>query len=268
MLEGLVLRKVRGDFAASDRCFSRARRLARQSDEKVLEGKVLSLWAFSLFSQSRLGEAIALYEEAMELFSGIGDFARWAECLMDMTRPLEELDPSASISLLLRCSCLIEWEGDDRRAMAMGQYLASSYLLMGRSRRSQVAAEMCRRRLRPLGLGRSVELRLEWLEARALNIQGRFGEASSRLEAIREEFLSLDLPAFAAFVSLDLSISLIGLRRWGALVAVSEQMATFFVSRGISGEAAVAMALFREAVAAQTLTIAQVQALRERLALL
>lgn len=266
MLQGVVSRKVDGDFVASNRWFATARELARRCrSSELLEAKVLSLWAFSNFSRSRLHRAITLYEQALKLYREGGDIPRWAECLMDMTRPCEELEPASSITDLLRCSCLVDWEAQGRRAMAMGQYLALSYVLLGRSSRARAAVSMCRRRFKDLNLGRSVELRLDWTEARITNSELRFEEAYTQLRSIRDEFLELDLPAFAAFVSVDLSVSLIGLGRWQELREVAEPMAAFFISRDISGEAAVALRLFRDAVAAETLTIANMHALRKYL---
>lgn len=266
MLKGMVIRKVEGDYTRADRWFSWA---LDQTDEcqelSFLKPKILSLWGFSKWCRSQTNDALEFYQTALQIYRTKGDAARWAECVIEMSAPLQEVAPREGVRKLLQSSCVVDCQGSARLAMVLTQYLSYCYLVLGTPRRALIALEASRGHLQRFEAGRSVRLRIDWTEASILNALGFYDEGARRLREIRREFLRLDLVANAAFVSLDLAVSLIGMSSWKELAAVAESMATFFISRGISGEAAVALGLFRRAVAANKVTVAQVELLRRRL---
>jgi hypothetical protein len=77
-----------------------------------------------------------------------------------------------------------------------------------------------------------------------------------------EGFVSLGLASQAAWASLDLAGCLVELGRTDHVYEYSELMLGYFVSRRLSNEAIQALAFFRSAVAARTVSSVQVQALQ------
>ncbi len=268
MFWGHVVRKTTANFREVDQHFDRAEALLAQHDRSsLLVAKLLRMRALARYCQSRFEEALVLLDEASEIYRDKGDFARIGECALERAAvELELFGPQKAVATLLGAVPLIDWNDSPRYGLAATQNLTVYYADSGSVRRACLALEVCRKQLPLLGPCRVESLSLDWAEGKARNAGGDFEGAARLLSSIRERFLELGLQSQAAFVSLDLAISLLGQRKYGELLPLAEAMVAYFMSRRIAGEALASLKLFQEAVVARSITVFQVRCLERHLA--
>lgn len=267
MFRGHVIRKTRVDFVEADRWFDEAEAgLEGANGCRITFAKLLRMRALARQGQSRYREALELFCRAEDIYRELGEISRIGECALDRAATETELlGPEVGIETLLRAAALMRWDDSVRYSVAATQNLTIYYADVGRVDRAMLALAVCRRKLPQLGARDVESLYLDWAEGKILNAAGDFGVAAELLQGIRDRFLDLGLPSQAAFVSLDLAVSLLELRRSKEIAEIAEPMIAYFLSRGLTGEAMVAVRLFRESVVAQSLSIAQIRSLELRL---
>jgi len=108
-------------------------------------------------------------------------------------------------------------------------------------------------------------LRRRWLEGRVAAGLGEDGAAEELFVAVRRGFLERGEGFNAALVSLDLAALYAATGRAAEVRRLAAEMGTVFASRHVGREAVAALALFQQAVAAETIDREVIQALRRQL---
>jgi hypothetical protein len=103
------------------------------------------------------------------------------------------------------------------------------------------------------------------LRGRAALVAGRPGEAEELFLAARDDLAERGDAVRAAVASLDLALLYLARGRTVELRRMARAMETVFASEDLHEEAMAAMLLFRQAVAAETLTVESLRSWRRRL---
>lgn len=104
-----------------------------------------------------------------------------------------------------------------------------------------------------------------WLRGRIAAGVGRTEEAEQQLLRVREHYVAEAEGFQAALVSLDLAALYLEQGRTGELRQVAGVMRDLFAAEGLTDHALAALALFQQAVAAETVTVAAIRAWRRQL---
>ena len=151
-------------------------------------------------------------------------------------------------------------------AFVIAQNLSLYHAEMGQTDSALDYLGLARDLLEKDGSAPADTLRMDWSAGRILAQAGKTSDSISMFRDVRDGFAKLGLAAEAGQVSLDLSLSLLSLGRMSELKEVAQEMLPIFRSRLLHKEALAAVEFFREAVAAETITAAQIHAVSSFLA--
>jgi len=99
-------------------------------------------------------------------------------------------------------------------------------------------------------------LRLRWLESKVAAGLGQIEEAIVALSRVREEFVDLELDSDAALATSELAVLYLEIGRTAEVKALVLESIPIFQAKGIYPEEQKALAVFREAVERETVTLA------------
>lgn len=197
--------RVATDFAGAAEAFSRANGFLQEGTQDPLERIQL------LSCRSSLEKDLGNFKEAiLVLTPGIGlaeqmNDPRWlGRLLVQQATALGNLDPGRAVSLLRRALPLVEAGEDPLLRLSATHSYALFLQEDGRSSEALAVLERSRHLYRQFPLS-SVQLRLQWLEAKIARGLGHVEGAARAFEEVAASFLSADLRQEFALVSIDLA---------------------------------------------------------------
>jgi tetratricopeptide (TPR) repeat protein len=247
--------RVLGELRSAEAAFRDAENLLAQSTtgNDLARAEVIYLKSSLLRAQRRLGEAMALVEQALALYQEQNDAEGVGDAFLKKAKILEEQgDISGAIEALRRSIGLaVPHSRRDRYARhnlvlclaQAGRYEEADRLLAE-------IRETFARGGQPLDL-----LRLHWAEGKVALGMGRLPEAEAAFREVQEDFLARSMGYDAALVSLDLAVLLARERRTGDLKRLASEMLQVFESRDVHREAVAALILFRNACEEERLSV-------------
>jgi tetratricopeptide (TPR) repeat protein len=248
-------RRLTSDLRRADESFAAAcDHLRRGSGEPLVRASLLSQLSSLRREQRRFAEADRLLTRVCALYRRAGDDHLVGKTLVG--RALLQScrgDGEASIRTLEEASGLIDSEREPRLFQAARHNLLNALVEAGRYPEAAVVLPAVRELTRRLGKRRDL-LSLEWLEGRLAAGLGHLAEAEEKFLAAREGFIRAGNGFGAALVSLDLAICYLETGRPGLVKRLAGEMLPIFESRDVHRETVAALALFQQAVAAETIT--------------
>lgn len=228
------------------------------------EARILSLKASLLNDQHRHREALALLDRVERIHTTrkerheigrtclqrarvLKAFSRGPEAAEECARAAAELDPAREPRLHL-----------------LARQNAVHYLVQaGQPERARQLFDNL-----PAVDDRMVLLRRSWIEADLLRAEGRPGRAREVYERTRETFASFGLHYDAALVTLDLALAAYDEGHLAEVKLMAEQASVLLTRAEAKQEAFAALSLLLRAVEGEALTLATLERVRSRLAVL
>lgn len=259
--------RVGGSIRRADRLFSALRsELARRPcDDPSVEAEAASLEASLRYDQGRWNDARELLQRADTLYRLQGDAREVAKVAIQ--RGLVEQQEG---DLGEAAACYREALGQ------VGPEEDAYLFLCGVFNLVLVLCDEARFREaeRLLDAHHAVYRSLEdawcrplerWRRGRIAAGLGRPQEAEASFLAAREEYVQAGDGVEAALVSLDLALLYLEQARTSELKQVARMMQDFFAAEGLAEGALAALALFQQAVAAETVTAAAIRTWRQQI---
>lgn len=250
--------RVKGNLPAADEAFQRYHSLWKQGEagdpERLLnETRVFELEASLRREQRDLPEALRLLDQA-QAADRRGE--RAGRILINRAKTLEQMgEYEEAITTLRHAEPCIDAERESRLLWNMRFNLVENLCEVGRY--DEAGPLLANVRQQAASFGKRLNLvRLDWLEARISVGRGRLDLAELGLERVRQEFLSREIGLDAALVSLELAVLHLEHGRMAEVKRLARELAPVFLSQGISCEALATLALFQQAVEADTITLA------------
>ena len=247
--------RVRGDLPSAEKAFVRARKLwevgSLEDGELLDEALVLGLEASLRINQSRLSEARALLDRALE-FQG-GAFRK--HLLLNQARLLEWAgDFEDALAILYEAAPLISSEEDPRLLWLLRFHIANDLAHLGRF--SDADLLLPEVRTLTMRLGNELDtVRLRWLEGRIAAGLGRKDEALVILSRVRSEFAARSIAYDTALATLEVASLLLEQGRLREVRVLARQMTPIFGAEGIHREALAALKLFRDSVEQEVVSV-------------
>ena len=264
------VRRLAGDFSGAEDAFAFAEAAwerPREKKDPLVQGEILHLKATLLLSQRKLDDALALERKAIAVFRSNGDehylaralavraniagySGRHRAALDDLTSALsltEQHDHDLRLSILSNLATIHTWEGE---------YSEAAKLL-------PEARRLSRERAQPVAYSQ-----LTWVAGILEYRQGSSRKAELLLANARNGFLQEKESAYAAVVTLDLAALYL---KDGKATRAIEQAAhalPIFEASGLHPEALEGKRVLAEALADHTLSLDQIQKIRESVKLL
>jgi tetratricopeptide (TPR) repeat protein len=241
-------RRLRSDFAGSERAFGAARLHLGAGTGDSLEWAVLFETEAALcLCRRQLGEARELLLQALEVFAENGEDQRVGGALVSLAAVLrEEGEPPQALALVQEALRRIDGEREPRLFLWAQHNLAASLAAAGRlmeARGTLIRARPLYRRS-PDGWTQS---HLRWLRGRIALGFGQAAEAEADLLGARAGFLALGSRFEAALVLLELAALYARQERTAELKNLAVEAAAAFAACGVVCEMRAAMVLHRQA---------------------
>jgi tetratricopeptide (TPR) repeat protein len=247
-------RRVLGELRSAEMSFREAERLLSRSmtGNEIVRAEVLHLKTSLRRAQRRFPEALALVDQALEIYREHGDAHGAGISLLKKAKVLEDgedLDGAVRILRELVTSLDPQHEG-----LLLAYTRHNLVFCLTWAGHYQEAADLLPEAREGLAAqGRSLNLvRIRWAEGRIALGLGRPDEAEEAFREIQREFLARGMGYDAALVSLDLAILYARERRTAELKRLATEMAPIFESRDVHREAMAALLMFRNAPASST----------------
>ncbi|HEX4966101.1 MAG TPA: hypothetical protein VF173_35150 [Thermoanaerobaculia bacterium] len=240
--------RVNEEHERADDAFAQAASYRRQgTGDPLLQARMLDLEASLRRSQRRLGEAIALLDNACEIYRSVGDTHLAGRVLIEKgncARTAGELQNA--IQWIREGQAQLDASRDPRLAafgkQAMldamtdcGQFQQASRMLMGSGLRQAFAGD-------PINL-----LRLRWVEGKILAGLNRLARAERALAEVRQGFEERGLGYDAALVGLELAAVWLRQGKTAEVRELAQDMLDTFEELEIEREALCALWFFNEA---------------------
>lgn len=259
-------RRLATDLQGAEEAFDRAGELLAAGTEDPVE------WALYLqrratlhLYQRRLDEVEPLLRRAIASFRRVGDphlAGRAMVVLANLHR--ERCDPERAISTLQGAMKLLDLEREPRLALGTAhnliQYLADAGRFMEARALFGKSRELYELYADPLLRQKRV-----WVQGIIAGGLGQEQQAEACLERARSGFVAQGLSAQAAAVSLDLAEVYARQGRSAEIRQVAEEVLPIFQALDIEREALAAVLLFREAAAAEQVTVALMREVTHRM---
>lgn len=234
--------------------FAESRRLIESGERPELLDldRLLDLEASLRRDRQEFEGALALLEEARESASGPSAVGR---ILLKKEHVFERKgDYRLALKVLAEAEPYIRQSGDTRLLFAYHFNTADN--LYHLERYEEGAAHLGPVRELALQERNALDLlRVRWLEARYLGVQGREEDAISAFEEVQEAFARERLPYDAALSALDLSLLLLKRGEAETVKTLALEMTWIFAAQSIHREALVAIGLFVEAAKLKRLSV-------------
>jgi hypothetical protein len=161
--------------------------------------------------------------------------------------------PEEAIHQIRKGLGLVDWEREPRLVLGARHNLAWFLNDCGRSEDAQRQLQRFRHSYREFA-DSWTELRLGWLEGRIAIGLGRGDEAEGTLREVQRRFLAEGHGYDASLVALDLAHLYLEEERYAEVRALAAEMLDVFLSQDIHRQALAALAVFQQAVEADSAT--------------
>ncbi|HEY0554345.1 MAG TPA: hypothetical protein VGG20_08755 [Thermoanaerobaculia bacterium] len=248
--------RIRGDFAAAEKCFSRAERsLKSGTGDPVEKAHVLLLKASLRGNQQRFREAFKLLDRVAALGRRCGDSHLCGKAMITRGFLLGLAnDPEAAIRHLTEGLRKVDLAAEPRLIIAAQHNLTLSLAEGGRYVEALRLLESARPLYHQVGDQMGL-LRLRWLEGKIASALGHFGEAEAFLRGVQKDLIDRELGYDAALLSLDLATIYARQGRGPEMRRLAEEMLPIFRSRDIHREAIAALLVFQKAAEMERVTL-------------
>jgi tetratricopeptide (TPR) repeat protein len=250
-------RRVLGELRSAEMSFREAERFLSRSmtGNEIVRAEVLHLKASLRRAQRRFPEALALVDQALEIYREHDDAHGAGISLLKKAKLLEDgEDLDAAIRILQELAAELD---PQREALLLAYARHNLVLCLTEAGHYQAAADLLpETRERLAAQGRSLNLvRLRWTEGRITRGLSRTGEAEEAFREVQREFLARGMGYDAALASLDLAILYAREGRTAELKLLAAEMAPIFESRDVHREAMAALLMFRNACEEERVTV-------------
>jgi len=251
-------RRVANDLAGADKAFVRVWELWRAGSTSGLnilpEWRLLDLEASLRRAQRRFSEALELLGRA-RVAIGESNPSATARVLLKKEHVFDQMGQTQNaLDALMEAAHFVESSGDPHLLFALLFKIVNNLCLLERYR--EASEQLPQVREMAVQQGNALDLlRVVWLEARLAAGEGRMEEAVAGFERVRQDFTARGLPYDAALVSLDLAALWLEAGRSREVWEIARAMTWIFQVQGVSREALVALALFRDAAQRETATV-------------
>lgn len=247
--------RVLGELRSAEAAFREAENLLAQSStgNDLARAEVIYLKSSLLRAQRRLGEAMALVEQALALYQEQDDAEGMGNAFLKKAKILEEQGniPGAIEALRRSIGLAVPHSRLDLYARHnLVLCLAQAGRYEEADRFLAEIRETFARGGQPLDL-----LRLRWAEGKVALGMGRLPDAETALREVQEELLARSMGYDAALVSLDLAVLFARERRTDDLKRLASEMLQVFESRDVHREAVAALLLFQNACEEERLSV-------------
>ncbi len=236
--------RVAGDLRAARAGFEKAKQrwLAGSDPGGLLDpGRLLDLEASLCRAERKLGEALALLDEAFPVSHSPG------RVLIKKGFTLEVMgDYEQALEVLLQAAPRVEREGDPRLLYMQRFNLAVVETHLARFAEAAELVQQVRELATSRGDSNEIS-RVTWLEGRILAGLGRPAEARSLLGQARQEFAAREMWYDVALADLEIAPLLLAEGKTGEVKAMARELVAVFDSKGVHREALAALRLFLEA---------------------
>jgi len=248
--------RIRSDLAGADRLIEEARaELAQGTGDPYEEARLFELAASLRKDQRRFDEALDLLSASVARYRSIGEVRR---CIRSqITKAAVQRtsgDPDRAIETLTGVLARFDESADPRLLLCAHHNLA---LNLAELERFDEAAEVFQD-AQPL----YDRFRDPWTLRRRAWVEGKINHGLGQLEAAercltwaQQGFVQQEIAYDAALVSLDLAAVFAELGEAGKLERLASEMLPIFRARDVHREALAALAFFRQAAAARTITL-------------
>jgi tetratricopeptide (TPR) repeat protein len=255
-------RRALGDLPAAAEALARAREcLEAGTGDPLDEAELLYYEASLLRGERRLDEALRRVRRSIRLYHELGDGHLEGRSRLNEGSILGVRgDTLAALSTVRRALELVDRERDPHLALAARHNLV--WLLMESGRHEEALAVLGTFRDEYARLGDlSSRRRLEWLEARLLELAGREEEAAAAFRCVLDGLTAAELPYEAAMASLDFALLEIRRGQVDEVRRLASETLVLFRSLGVAREAIAAWLVFQQAAEAEAVTVALVERL-------
>jgi tetratricopeptide (TPR) repeat protein len=242
-------RRVRSDLVGAEQGFANAEEHLRRGTQDPIElAFLLDLEGSLRRAQRQFSEAARLLNIAASIFLEQNDPHRAGRSLLNLsTVQYFAGDLEEAMSTLRRSLEHLDLEREPRLRLYAGHNLADYLTLAGRFEEARAVY----RETRPLYRESSepwVQNRRKWVRARILRGLGQPRLAESLLLAVRDGFLSEDVPFDTALVSLEIASLYVEQGRTEGLKQLAMEMIAIFSSLHIHREALAALSFLLQAI--------------------
>jgi tetratricopeptide (TPR) repeat protein len=261
-------RRVGGDLISAEQAFSMSDQWWEAGESSIGDALgygpvLLDLRASLRTSQRRFREALGLLDEVAEAYlHGDPEFRDphlAGRSLVNKAVTLIQMgEPRSAVASLRAAEALISQERDPRLGLCLKHNLASALVSLGKFQEALAVIPEVRALSQESGSPLD-QIRLRWIEARAAAGVGDREAARQGLDDVRREFLERRLLFDAALASLELAALHLEEGRTGEVQQLAEEMVVIFHAQDVHREALAAIAMFRQAVALETVTAEMVR---------
>ena len=248
-------RRIGFDLAGAEEALARAERLAEGgSADPLEEARILDLRASLLSDQGRFEQAAELLEVVIDIYDDLREPHRKGRAMVSKGVFLGYSGwPEEAIHQIRKGLGLVDWEREPRLVLGARHNLAWFLNDCGRSEDAQRQLQRFRHSYREFA-DSWTELRLGWLEGRIAIGLGRGDEAEGTLREVQRRFLAEGHGYDASLVALDLAHLYLEEERYAEVRALAAEMLDVFLSQDIHRQALAALAVFQQAVEADSAT--------------
>ena len=249
-------RRIQSDLAGADEALRRAfDELELGSGDPLEESRAERFLGSLRGDQRRFDEALTCFNRAIRRADAAGDGHLAGCALLAKAASLGESGrPEEEIVALRKALTLLDGARDPRLVMAARHNLTLA--LKDSGRLDEALGNL--QEILPLHArsGKTMDrLRLRWLEGKLAQAQGELERAEAAFREVCDGFLDRQVPYDAALASLDLAAILYEQDRLGEMKRLTEEVLPVFHSLGVHREALAALAMFRQAVDRERVTL-------------
>jgi tetratricopeptide (TPR) repeat protein len=248
-------RRIGFDLAGAEEALARAERLAEGgSADPLEEARILDLRASLLSDQGRFEQAAELLDVVIDIYDDLREPHRKGRAMVSKGLFLGYAGwPEEAIRQIRKGLGLLDWEREPRLVLGARHNLAWFLNDCGRTEDAQRQLQRFRHSYHEFA-NPWTELRLGWLEGRIAVRLGRRDEAEATLREVQRRFLAEGHGYDASLVALDLAHLYLEEGRHAEVRALAAEMLDVFLSQDIHRQALAALAVFQQAVEADSAT--------------
>lgn len=248
-------RRIGFDLAGAEEALARAERLAEGgSADPLEEARILDLRASLLSDQGRFEQAAELLDVVIDIYDDLRESHRKGRAMVSKGLFLGYAGwPEEAIRQIRKGLGLLDWEREPRLVLGARHNLAWFLNECGRTEDARRQLQRFRHSYQEFA-NPWTELRLRWLEARIALRLGLRDEAEATLCEVQRRFLDEGYGYDASLVALDLAHLYLEEGRHAEVRALAAGMLDVFLSQDIHRQALAALAVFQQAVEADSAT--------------
>jgi tetratricopeptide (TPR) repeat protein len=237
----------------------------RGTRDPLLRARLLTQTASLRYFQRRFDEAIALAEDAGQIYRELGETRLFASNLVNRAiATLYAGDPETAVRQLNRAIPLLDPEEDQHVLLAACHNLVRCYIDLGRPEQAlsiySETRDLYQRFADPL-----IRLRASWQEGQLLRDLGHLRAAEATLIQARQGFVDRELHYEVALVALDLAAVYVKLRAETELKQTVAETVPIFRALGVDREVLASLLQLQQLANQSRQALEQIRSLNARI---